>query len=110
MSAVFETSDRHVDSVYVLVDPLRATFMLSTNSSGRFLSAPGNIDRRLGGGMPMLDKLEGVVDIWIAYSYSLYFSDQFSCIKFLNLTYGLKDIQIQSLNHFKKNFWISFYY
>ena len=41
----------------------------------------------------MLCELEGVVDIWIVYSYSLYFSDQFSCIKFLNLNYGLKDIE-----------------
>ena len=49
----------------------------------------------------MVGMLEGVVGIRIAYPYSLYFSDQFSCIKFLNLTYGLKDIQIQSLNHFK---------
>ena len=39
--------------------------------------------------------------MWIAYSYSLYFSDQFSCIKFFNPSYGLKDIDFQSLNHFK---------
>ena len=40
--------------------------------------------------------------IRIAYSYSLYFSDQFSCIKFLNQTYGLKDIEFYSFNQFKR--------
>src|ERR1044071_4232442 len=52
--------------------------------------------------------LEGVVDKWIAYSYSLYFSDQFSCIKFLNPSYGLKVIEFQSLNHF--NDFLNFFY
>ena len=28
------------------------------------------------------------------------FSDQLSCINYFNLTYGLKDIEFQSLNHF----------
>ena len=37
----------------------------------------------------------------IAYSYSLYFSDQFSCIKFFDLTYGIKDIDFQSFNQLK---------
>ena len=37
----------------------------------------------------------------MAYSYSLYFSDQFSCIKFFDLSYGLKDIDFQSLNQLK---------
>ena len=41
------------------------------------------------------------MDIQIAYSYSLYFSDQFSCIKFFDPTYGLKDMIFQSLNHLK---------
>ena len=49
----------------------------------------------------MFCMLEGVVDIRIAYSYSLYFSDQFSCIKFFDLSYGLKVIDFQSFNHFK---------
>src|SRR3954469_21689763 len=49
----------------------------------------------------MFDGLGGVVDIRILYPYSLYFSDQFSCIKFFDLSYGLKDIEFQSLNHFK---------
>ena len=40
------------------------------------------------------------MDVWIGYSYSLYFSDQFSCIKFFPLTYGLKDIDFQSFNDF----------
>ena len=43
----------------------------------------------------------GVVGVWVAYLYSLYFSDQFSCIKFFDPSYGLKDIKFQSLNHFK---------
>ena len=42
----------------------------------------------------------GVVGIRVAYSYLLYFSDQFSCIKFFDLTYGLKDIDFQSLKQF----------
>ena len=49
----------------------------------------------------MFCMLARVVDIQIAYSYSLYFSDQFSCIKFFDLSYGLKDIDFQSLNQFK---------
>src|SRR3954465_14433986 len=103
MFAVLETSDRHVDMVSVIVDSFRVTFMLRVNSSGRFLPAPGNYRQTVPeGGMSMFGKLEGVVDIWIAYSYSLYFSDQFSCIKFLNLSYGLKYIEFQSLNHFKQ--------
>ena len=44
------------------------------------------------------------MDVWIAYPYLLYFSDQFSCIKFFNPSYGLKDIEFQSLNHFKRFF------
>ena len=40
------------------------------------------------------------MDIRVAYSYSLYFSDQFSCIKFFDLSYGLKDIDFQSFNQF----------
>ena len=91
MPEVSWTSDTCVGGVSGLVDLFRTTFVFEINSFGYFLSVPGIIDLQPGGG----------VDIRIAYSYSLYFSDQFSCIKFLNLTYGLKDIQIQSLNHFK---------
>src|SRR4051812_27772108 len=40
----------------------------------------------------------------MAYSYSLYFSDQFSCIKFFDLSYGLFYTIFQSLNHLKKDF------
>src|SRR4051812_29771359 len=58
---------------------------------------------------PMLVVLEGVVDILIAYSYLLYFSNQFSCIKFFKLTYGLKDIIFLSLIQFK-SFSNFFYY
>ena len=39
--------------------------------------------------------------VWIAQLYSLYFSDQLSCIKFFHLIYGLKDIEFQSFNQFK---------
>ena len=38
--------------------------------------------------------------MWVAYSYSLYFSEQLSCIKYFHLTYGLKDINFQSFNQF----------
>ena len=38
--------------------------------------------------------------MWVAYSYSLYFSEQLSCIKYFHLTYGLKDIDFLSFNHF----------
>ena len=41
------------------------------------------------------------MDIRVAYSYSLDFSDQLSCIKFFNLSYGLKDIDFQSFKEFK---------
>ena len=37
----------------------------------------------------------------MVYSYSLYFSDQFSCIKFFNPSYGLIDINLISLIQFK---------
>ena len=42
-----------------------------------------------------------MVDMWIPYRYSLYFSDQFSCINFFDLSYGLKDIEFQRFKHFK---------
>ena len=48
----------------------------------------------------MFGMLEGVVGVWIAYSYSLYFFEQLSCIKYFHLTYGLKDIEFQRFNHF----------
>ena len=48
----------------------------------------------------MFGMLEGVMGVRVAYSYSLYFSDQLSCIKYFHLNYGLKDIEFQSLNHF----------
>ena len=38
--------------------------------------------------------------MWVAYSYSLYFFEQLSCIKYFHLTYGLKDIDFLSFNHF----------
>ena len=54
--------------------------------------------------------LEGVVDIWVAYSYSLDFSDQLSCIKFFHPSYGLKDIDFQSFIQLKRISGISFIY
>ena len=42
------------------------------------------------------------MDIQIAYSYLLYFFDQLSCIKFFHLSYGLKDIEFQRFNQFKR--------
>ena len=50
----------------------------------------------------MFGMLEGVVDIRIAYSYSLYFSDQVSCINYFHRSYGLKDIDFQSFIQFKR--------
>ena len=38
--------------------------------------------------------------MWVAHSYSLYFSEQPSCIKYFHLAYGLKDTDFQSFNHF----------
>ena len=48
----------------------------------------------------MFDDLGGVVGMWITYYCSLYFSDQFSCIKFFDWSYGLKDMNFGSLNDF----------
>ena len=65
----------------------------SGKSSGDELSAPG--DYRTGipeGECHVFGMLRGVVDMQVAYPYSLYFSDQLSCIKFFHLSYGLKDI------------------
>ena len=42
------------------------------------------------------------MDIWVVYSYSLYFSDQLLCIKFFHWSYGLKDIDFQSFIQFKR--------
>ena len=50
--------------------------------------------------MSVSGALGGVVDIHIAYSDSLYFSDQFSYIKYFDPIYGLKDINLTSLIHF----------
>ena len=37
--------------------------------------------------------------VWIAYSYSLDFSDHFTCINYFDPSYGLKVIEFQSFNH-----------
>ena len=54
------------------------------------------------GNVPCSVCQRGVVDIRVVYPYSLYFSEQLSCIKFFHLTYGLKDIDFQSFIQFKR--------
>ena len=81
----------------------------SGKSSGDELPAPG--DYRTGipeGECHVFGMLEGVMDIRVAYLYSLYFSDQLSCIKFFHQSYGLKDIDFQSFIQFKRISGISF--
>ena len=56
----------------------------------------------------MFDMLEAVVGVRAAYLYSLHFSEQLSCIKYFDLTYGLKDIDFQSFIHF--NQFLDFFY
>src|SRR3954469_10577269 len=102
MPEVSWTPDKYKGGVSGLVELFRTTFVFGINSSGRFLPAPGIIDRQPGGGMLMLGKLEGVVGIRIVYSYSLYFSDEFSCINFFDPSYGLKDIDFQIFKTFKR--------
>ena len=48
----------------------------------------------------MFGMLEGGGRHTDSVSVFVIFFDQFSCIKFLNLNYGLKDIKFQSLNNF----------
>ena len=50
MSAVLETSDRHVDSVSVLVDPFWATFMFRIFASGKFYGIGQLSDSAIGEG------------------------------------------------------------
>src|ERR1041385_2780903 len=50
MPEVSWTSDKHKGGVSVLVEPSRTTFVFGINSSGRFLPAPGIIDRQPRGG------------------------------------------------------------
>ena len=77
MSEVLETSDRQVDSVFVIVDPFWTTFVFGTFSSGKFYRHRKlSTDGPEGWGMSMFVVLEGVVGMRTAYSYSLYFSDQ----------------------------------
>ena len=52
--------------------------------------------------------VRGGVGIRVAYLYSLYFSEQLSCINYFDLTYGLKDINYQSFIQFKPISGISF--
>ena len=59
----------------------------------------------------MFGMLGGAVGIRVAYSGSLYFSDQLSRINYFNPSYGLKDINFINLIQFKsfiKLFSISF--
>ena len=74
----------------------------SGNSSGDELPAPviyRQCNRR--GDGSVCGMLEGCGGAWVAYTYSLHFSDQFSCIKFFDQSYGLKDINFQSLINYK---------
>src|ERR1041385_4701001 len=59
MPEVSWTSDKDNGGVSVLVEPFRTTFVFGINSSGRFLPAPGIIDRQPGGGMSMIGVLGG---------------------------------------------------
>ena len=77
-------------------------FARSGNSSGDELPAPGNYRQCNRRGTVPCRKCRGHLrGVWIAYSYSLYFSDQLSCINYFNPTYGLKDIEFQSFNQIK---------
>src|ERR1041384_4855520 len=87
MPEVSWTSGKDKGRVSVLAEPFRTTFVFGINSSARFLPAPGIIDRQPRGGNVDDRCVRGGVDIRIAYPYSLYFSDQFSCINLFNLTY-----------------------
>src|SRR4051812_24583552 len=101
MYAVLETSDRHVDSVLVLIDSFWTAFIYRTFSSEMFYRLR-SCDRQMNlrRNVPRSVCWRGMVDTRLAYSYSSYFSDQVSCIKYFNLTYSLKDINFQSFNHF----------
>ena len=46
MPKVSWVPDKHKGGVSVLVEPFRTTFVFGINSSGRFLPAPGIIDRQ----------------------------------------------------------------
>ena len=73
MSAALETSDRHVDSVSVFVDPFWTTSIFRTFSSGKFYRHRELLDSST------FCMLGGAVGIRVAYPYSLDFSDQLSC-------------------------------
>ena len=97
MPEVSWTSDTRVGGVSGLLDLFRTTFVFEI-SSFRYYNSTGQIIGQMvrGGDGSMLGILEGVVNKRIAYSYSLYFSDQFWCIKFFDPIYGLKDIDFIS--------------
>ena len=61
MSVVLETSDKHMDSVPVLVDPFRATFMFRINSSGKFSRYRELSNRATGGERLHVRYVRGVV-------------------------------------------------
>src|SRR3954462_12834777 len=101
MPEVSSTSDKDNGGVFVLVEPSWTTFVFGINSSGHSNSTGQFIGQTVRRGNVRCSLCyRGVVDIRIAYSYLLYFSDQLSCIKFLNPSYGLKVIEFQSLNQF----------
>ena len=67
MSAVLETSDRHVDSVSVIVDPFWKTFVYRTFSSGKFYRHRELTTVFTRGVVSMFVVFGGVVDIRIVY-------------------------------------------
>src|ERR1041385_6275545 len=59
MPEVSCTPDKDKGGVSGLVELFRTTFVFGINSSGRFLPAPGIIDRQPGRGVSMFDALGG---------------------------------------------------
>src|SRR3954464_10299551 len=99
MPEVSWTSDTRMGGVSGLVDLFRTTFVFGINSSGYFYSTGQFIGQTVQGGWFDVRCVRGGVDIRIAYSYPWYISDQLSCRKYFDSSYGLKDINYQSFNH-----------
>ena len=86
MSAVLETSDRHVDKVSVIVDPFWKAFVFETFLSGQFYRLRELPAEFTGGGNVRRSVCwRGVVGIRVGYSYPWHFSDQLPCRKYLDL-------------------------
>ena len=88
--------DKRKGGVSVLIDLFRETFVFGINSSGHSNSTGPFIGQTVRRGTVRCSGCQrGAVDIRIAYSYSTYFSGQFSYTKYFNPTYGLRDIKFQ---------------